>query len=359
MKIRGLTWRAYRIPFRRRFANSREVLTWREGLIVRLAAGEAFGLGEVSPLEPQALSVSRAMLAELEPRLIGRDLQAASAAVAEEGVAAAAVRCGLDIAVCDLMARAAGLSVAAYLGGQPRPVAVNATIALSEPASAAAAALEAVEQGFATIKLKVGMMGSAGAERERVAAVRKAIGARARLRLDANRAWSLEQANATLSALAGFDIEYVEEPVASERAEDLAAVRRTAQIPIAADESLCSLQTAERLLALDAADVWVLKPMVLGGLRPAMAIARLAEQNGVDTVVTTTLDSGVAVAAALHLAAAIGTRRACGLATAALLASGLVAPAQEPRAGMMICPATPGLSVEIDEQEAAPYLEAV
>lgn len=359
MKIRELRSRAYRIPFRGEFTTSREVLAWREGILLEMESDEAVGLGEIAPLTPEALAISRAVLARIGPRLIGLEPAAAARTVTGEGVAFDAVRCGLDIAACDLMARAAGLSVASYLGGQPRPVAVNATIAMSDTASALAAAAQAVAAGFKAIKLKVGMMEDARAERARIAAVREAIGSRVRLRLDANRAWSVPRAISTLAMLADLDIEYVEEPIASTNEKDLAAVRRAGPIAIAADESLCIPGAPGRLLANRAADLWVLKPMLLGGLRPALLLAREAEQSGVEAVVTTTIDSGVAIAAALHLAAAIPARRACGLATAPLLASTLVRPAQTASAGIMVCPDRPGLSVEIDEGEAAPYLEAV
>ncbi len=101
----------------------------------------------------------------------------------------------------------------------------------------------------------------------------------------------------------------------------------------------------------------MLKPMIVGGLRPALQIIDMAVQRHVHTIVTTTIDSGAGIAAALHLAACVEGEMACGLATAELLESDLTSPTPQPHHGHMDCPDTPGLGVAIDEAKAAPYLE--
>ena len=153
----------------------------------------------------------------------------------------------------------------------------------------------------------------------------------------------------------GYRIELVEQPVATEATEELARLRRTSLCRVAADEAVTSLKAGRGLLTAEAADVLVLKPMRLGGLRPALTLAREAAERGVPCVVTTTFDAGIGVAAALHLAAALPSVEALpdpahGLATANHLAADLVAEPPRPRNGAIALPSSPGLGVRLDER---------
>lgn len=144
-----------------------------------------------------------------------------------------------------------------------------------------------------------------------VRAVRDAVGPRVGVRVDANGAWDVDTAVAMITRLAAFDLEYVEQPVAT--LDDLAAVRRRVDVPLAADECVRSLDDARRLRALDAADVIVLKQQPLGGVRAALAVAEAA---GVPAVVSSMMETSVGIAAGVALAAALPELPfACGLAT--------------------------------------------
>jgi o-succinylbenzoate synthase len=362
VKIRRLTWRAYRIPFRRAFVTSGGAQALREGFIVRMEGeGGLYGLGESAPLHSGATRSIGPLLDAVQHRIAGVEADAIPHAIQPLGAsaeAAAAIRCGLDIAACDLLAKEAGVPIAELLGGcRRRLVAVNATIAADRPALAAQSARRAVENGFRCVKVKVGMMRNLAAERELVGAVRAAIGADALLRLDANQAWDRDTAIDYIRELERFGLEFVEQPVAARDLEGLAEVHRTVGTLIAADESVRSPEAAKAIIKAGAADLLVIKPMVVGGLRPAREIIDLAAAMGLESVVTTTIDSGVGIAAALHLAASFAGTRACGLATAELLECDLTSATPQPHDGWMACPDAPGLGVEIDEAKAAPYLE--
>ncbi|MCL4368789.1 MAG: hypothetical protein M1337_06445, partial [Actinobacteria bacterium] len=140
----------------------------------------------------------------------------------------------------------------------------------------------------------------------------------------------------------------------------MARVRSAVGIPIAADEAVGRLEQARRVVAAKAADVLVVKPMLAGGLRPAREIIALAQAAGLGVLVTTTIDSGVGVAAALHLATTLpgpeGTPTlACGLATGRLLVGDLISRPWRVRDGAMRLPAGPGLGVTLDEQQLVRY----
>lgn len=206
-------------------------------------------------------------------------------------------------------------------GSWPAPVrasvAVNALVPAVGAEQAEAVAAAAAAGGFTTVKVKVGDPGDV----DRVAAVRSAIGREGRLRVDANGAWDVASAVAAIAALAPFDLELVEQPVAT--LEELAEVRRRVAVPVAADECVRATGDARRLRRLEAADAVVLKVQPLGGVAAALEVAEAA---AVPALVTSLYESSIGLAAGLALAAALPELPwACGLGTASLFAADVVA----------------------------------
>jgi len=157
--------------------------------------------------------------------------------------------------------------------------------------------------------VKVKMRDAAGLAR--VAAVRDAVGPRVGVRVDANGAWDVDTAVMMITRLARYDLEYVEQPVAT--LDDLARIRRRVDVAVAADECVRTLDDARRLRALDAADVIVVKQQPLGGVRAALDVVDAA---GVPAVVSSMMETSVGIAAGVALAAALPELPyACGLAT--------------------------------------------
>jgi L-alanine-DL-glutamate epimerase-like enolase superfamily enzyme len=175
------------------------------------------------------------------------------------------------------------------------------------------------------------------------------------LRIDANAAWDVPEAIAIIRAAERYQLELIEQPVAAHDLAGMAQVRAAVHTPIAADESVGGPEQAERVIAAGAADILVIKPMMAGGLRRARAIIAQAQLAGLATFVTTTIDTGVGVAAALHLAATLPTPLACGLATSQLLVGDLLVQPMIVRNGALHVPDQPGLGVRIDERQVALY----
>lgn len=359
MKVDHLAWTTYRIPFRQPFITARGAQIERRGVVFQLHTNTGLvGLGEAAPIPgsaPPAWSDVAACLEVVSLSLRGKRLEDVADALGPVAhlhpAALAAIHCGLDTAVCDAWAQTAGLPLATWLRPEAsETVPVNATIARPAAASAAEAAATARASGFPCVKLKVGMASNVGGECERVASVRQALGERLKLRLDVNGAWSVERAIRTIQALAPYDIELVEQPVDGEDIEALRRVRAAVRTPIAADEAVSSVAAAERVLRAGAAQVLVIKPMVVGGLRPARQIIERAEAQGVSCIVTTTLDAGIGAATALHLAATLpAPGLACGLATGSLLTTDLLTTPLTIRDGRMQRPNAAGLGVRLDE----------
>jgi len=178
--------------------------------------------------------------------------------------------------------------------------------------------------GCRTAKVKVADPGETLADAEaRLEAVRDALGPDGRIRIDVNGLWSVDEALAGIPVLdrAAGGLEYVEQPCMA--VEDLAAVRRRVDVPIAADESIRRAADPYRVRELEAADVAVLKVQPLGGVQ---ACLRIAEDIGLPVVVSSALESSVGIAAGVALAAALPELPyACGLATGQLLTDDLVA----------------------------------
>ena len=307
------------LRFRRPVRTAWGELAEREVLELTLTGGDGVaGRGESAPLEPydgvplaiarQALEAYRPVL-ERADELGGARVLEGCRAIADLPQALAAV----DIALWDRAARREGVPVAALLAAAPAAaVTVNATIGATDRAGAASQAFEAARAGFGCVKVKVGVGDDAGRE----AAVRAALGPTVDLRLDANGAWTVEEAVAAIEGLAPAGLELVEEPVHGVR--ELAEVRRAVPVRIAMDETA----DVAGALASGAADAVALKLGRSGGISGLLAAAGLVQATDAEPYVTSTFDGPLGVAAALHAAAALAGGHeaplACGLATLGL-----------------------------------------
>ncbi len=315
----------------RRFAAAQStahgVLEARESIEVTLVDFDgAFGRGEAAPLESfDGVSIERALGALESHRfaLAGVDAVGALDACRAADPLAQALA-AIDVALWDLAGRRAGRPIAALLAPDPAgAVEVNASVADLAVADAASAAAAAVAAGYRTIKLKVGI----GEDLARIRAVRAAIGPAVALRLDANGAWSPEEAERVLNAVGALEL--VEEPVHG--AGELATLRGRVDARIAVDESAGAV-----------ADAVALKLSRSGGITGLLADAARARAAGIDVYLTSTYEGPIGVAAALHAAAALAPLPACGLATLELFEDPSPLPVRD---GAIAVPSGPGLGI--------------
>ncbi len=314
----------YAIAFRWPLATGAGAWTQRRGAWLRLEDGEGrVGYGEAAPLE--RLDAPEALASWLES---GTYRDAA-----------------FDLATLDLEAQRFGRPLAFLLSEAPRSlVTVNALLHSNGVEAGAEEAARAKEAGFRSLKLKVAVE-TPEEDIARILAVRERVGEGLALRLDANAAWDDATALRVLRAVEHCDIEYVENPVAG----DLRAIGRRCNVPVAAD--VRTLAEGWRTVRERGADVLVVKPMALGGLRPARELAVAAIDAGLGAVVTSVFDTAIGVAGALHLAASLpGPERAHGLATVDFLEETPVDGLEPPRAGRITLPKGPGLGVRLRER---------
>jgi L-alanine-DL-glutamate epimerase-like enolase superfamily enzyme len=336
-----LTATAMTFPLRAPFAAGHGTVTDRDLVLVALEAADGLvGYGEaaalesydgVSPTEVRAGLEACAPVLEAYPDAAPiADVLArcAEATVVSQALAA------VDLALWDLAGRRTREPVWRLLGAQrPGPLPVNWTITASDRSGAAHEAAMARAEGYGTVKVKVAIGDDAG----RLAAVRAFGGPDLLIRIDANGAWSVDEAAAALPALEPTRIELCEEPVSG--VEAIRSLWATGQLdyPLALDESAADPDALRR----PAADAICLKIARCGGISGTIETAARARAIGYDVYLASTLDGPLGIAAALHAAAVIQPQRACGLATL-----GLFAERPDPLApvrGSMIVPDGPGL----------------
>jgi L-Ala-D/L-Glu epimerase len=336
--------RRHALRLRQPLQSSYGAVAERELLTVSLTGEDGVtGYGEAAPLQAydgvsiaqveEALERYRPVL-EGAGEMNGAEIVDACRRVEDLPEAFAAI----DLALWDRAGRRTGRSVASLVTDTPsQRVPVNATLTALDRAGAAEQATRAMELGFDCLKVKVGVGDDAG----RVAAVRAAAGPHAALRVDANGAWSVEQAVQSIEALSPVGLELVEEPV-----HGLAAVREVRErvaVRVAIDETAAE----HGALTAGVADAVCLKISRCGGISGLLAAGALVRASGAEVYLASTLDGPLGVAAAVHAAAALASRGplpACGLATLGMF-EGYADPLA-PVDGEIPVPEGPGLGVE-------------
>lgn len=365
-----VSWRSFRVPFAAAAQTSRATLAAREGIIVTVETGDGrVGTGEASPLsdfEGGELGEVASAVEQMAAGILGRgatdcwDGPQLTATVSEASQRVA--RAGIETALADVLAQDQHLPMWKWLAQRSgldltEPVAIpaNALIDGSSPEDVRASVRAAIQLGYRTVKLKVGV--DSATDLHRVAAAREA-GPDVELRLDANGAWDETTAIAVLNACAPHGISLCEQPLDPRRSdviEATARLRKQATIPLALDESCRTLESLHHIIATRAAHAIVIKPMFTG-LKDALEMARIARGAGLPAIVTTTFDTGIGTAMATHLAALLPSPRpACGLATLARLVHSLILSDESVDGPTMHPPAGAGLGVRLDDAALARY----
>jgi len=213
------------------------------------------------------------------------------------------IKGAFDMALYDLLAKEAGLPLYQLLGGgNTREIYTDMTVYLGSPDKMARQALDYKNQGFPTIKIKLGT--TSAEDLERIRSIREVIGLELPIRIDANQGWDTVTAIKTLKALEPYNIEYCEEPIAHWNNTDLRRVRDHSPIPIMADESVFDHRDAFRLASMGACDYFNIKFAKSGGIHNAIKINAIAEAAGIKTQVGCMSESRYALTALCHFVAA-------------------------------------------------------
>ncbi len=265
------------------------------------------GWGEASPLhsivgETQSIVIASSL--ELRHLLLGKDGAEIAERVAEMDDFLphnTTAKSAFDMALYDIAGKAAGMPVYQLLGGSPRPMETDLTIGLCPPKDAGKKAQAVLARGFRIIKVKLGT--NLKDDIRRLTNIREAA-PNATIRIDANQGWDRLTAIKALSAFEELDIEFCEQPVRAHDIKGMREVGGSTTIPVMADESLFSPESAIRLIEEDACPYFNIKLSKSGGIHNALKIAAIAEAAGIKCMVGCMLESPLGLAAAVHFARA-------------------------------------------------------
>jgi o-succinylbenzoate synthase len=334
VKLVGFNLYRFELPFSDPVESKGTLLRHREGLLLELTGeGGVVGRGEASPLP----GFSRETLDEAARQLRGLASSVVGSEITDDWVdpdgafsheldsmnLAPSARFGLELALWDLYAASSGRSLAELVTPRPRETVSVSALISGAPDEALEEARRVRSAAYEAVKLKIGAR-AVEDDVELVHAVSGELGDAVALRLDANRAWSLEEAGRFARGTAGLRFEYVEEPLADPA--QLPSFVGASGVPVALDESLASIEP-EALVEHPYARAVVLKPTLLGGLSRTLRLAKVASRLGMRPVISAAYETGIGTAALVALAAGVGEEEVpAGLDTYSRLAGDVLSP---------------------------------
>ena len=314
----------YRIPLVSPLETSRRTIGHREGLILALITDDYSLFGEAAPLP----GFSKESLPEVKESFVANRSRLLSLMKEGEEYDSSAIRdlppslsFALDSIFFQQKARNKDCSLPSFLFGQTQSrIPVNAVVSLhSEDTIEKTARL--IEAGFSTVKAKVGI--DFGPELKAVRKLRENF-PDLTIRLDANKAWTLDEALENCAGLADLDIEYLEEPLVESSIENWKTLAQNCAVPLAVDESQLRVSWWKKLLPYSS--YLILKPMFKGSFRKIFESRKIANSLDNKIVFTTTFESGIGRYLTAALASGLGdSHTAHGLATGQMLAADFVA----------------------------------
>lgn len=307
-----VSWQSLTLNLRNPFVLSYGATDQRRAFWLRLREDEGWGEGTIPPyyrVDPSAMIACwQAANINERDRSFPASLQEIDPWMSERGLgilpehsgnapkpAPAPARSAIDLALHDRLAKKAGLPLYRFLD-LPRPpaMATSFTISIETPEKMAEMARQIAD--YPIIKLKLG----SDDDESRVRAVREAR-PDAKIRVDANAGWSLEQAIEHLKWLQKYDLELIEQPLPREQLAEMGELQKHTRIPIIADESVQSLGDVEELGAAGVAGI-NLKLMKVGGLGPALRILKRARELKMRIMLGCMIETSLGTTAMAHLA---------------------------------------------------------
>ncbi|GAA0181843.1 dipeptide epimerase [Clostridium sediminicola] len=311
MIIKDIRTEKIYIPLKKPFKTALRTVEVMENIIVKVITNEGvIGYGAAAPTEVITGDTIGSIINGVEH--IKEHLMNRSIEDFEENLSVlngclvgnTSAKAAVDIGLYDLYGKYYKAPLHKLLGNHKKKLHTDITISLNDVEQMAIDSLEAVKEGYQVLKIKVGKDGKK--DLERMKAIRKAVGDKIKLRIDANQGWKPKEAiNAVNNMLnAGVDIEIVEQPVFAKDFEGMKMVTDNVPIPVLADESVFSPEDAVRLINMRAADMINIKLMKTGGIYNALKIVSIAEANGVECMIGSMMESKIGVSAAAHIAGA-------------------------------------------------------
>ena len=322
-----LTYSPYRLKFKYPFATSRQIFKERKGFIIEVSDKAGIkGIGDAAPFElfgSESYEHTEQQLAEFKLKLeLKEDIAKSLKDFLIPYTNFPALRHGVEQAVLSYICNKTKLKINELLGFDiSKEINVNYVIGFYTPKDSAKIAKTAVNEGFNTIKVKLGREKFADDEAV-IKEIRNSTGESINLRIDVNGKWNLSEAIENLNSLAKYSIQYAEEPVSG--LENFISLAGETSIPLAPDESLRTIEDAKVFVDSKVVSYLILKPMMLGGLISTIEIVKLAKKNNITPVITSSLESAIGRVNAVVAAAVTKSGIAHGIGTANLFEKDLM-----------------------------------
>ena len=353
MKVTEFRTHPLRLPYRNPMKTATNYFDTTAGLLVEAITDKGdrgYGYADLFPRTGESILTAQAMIHEvLAPGLMGRDpceVQILLEWMDKKVTGNRRAKAALETALQDLRGKAVNVPVYELLGGAVRrTVSVMKMVGLKEPEGMAEEAIALVREGIKALKLKIGTGWKE--DTERVRQVRKAVGDKIFLKVDANQSYSVQEALRVARAIEEFGVETFEQPVAADDWEGMIRLNQQSPVPIEADQTVRSVADALRAIRLGAASVINTSPQKVGGVSRAKQIADLCEIARIPCILSNVGGSIVGDAAAVQvIAASRSTHLPCEVGEFQRViddpATGL-----EIRNGELHVPTAPGLGVEV------------
>ncbi len=335
----------YTLPLRRRWRSGSQAFEARQGWLLELEDTDGVtGYGDCAPLPSHGTETASAACTSLVsalPGMTGITPEQALERLPAPGTLPAS-RCALETALLDLVAKHQELPLHKWLDPASNSVVrVNAALGTLDD-EVVGRARTVLTQGYRTLKLKVGVV-DPQQEIGQLQLLCDTLPEGVQLRLDANRSWEPVTARSFINQLSGLPIESLEEPLAHPDIEELKQLQGETDITLALDETIAQIAMND-LSQLPPLRRLVLKPMSLGGPLTTLRLGQHARELGIESVITSSVDSAAGVWAATQLAAAMDSpAELChGLGTGDWLQRDLGA-GPKINHGLITIPSTPGL----------------
>lgn len=363
MNIDRLQFREYSLPLKEPIRTAKGTIAERRGFLIWLWDREGrYGVGEAAPLPPFSTETMEDVAGQLQQ--IARQVQEHTPLLSADGsrvsfqelpgATAPSVRFALSIALLDLQGKQTGQTARQLLAGTTADtLALNGLISLMPPEECSRQAARLVNEGFSTLKVKLGHP-SPEEDLRCVEAVAGSVGPGILLRLDPNEAWDFETTVRLGPRLAEFSIEYLEQPLRFESIDSLRTLRESCPIPMALDTLSVGLRDIRTIMTTRLANAVILKPTMLGSLSQITDIVDLTRKRQVKTVFTSTFESVVGLAGVAQVAAVLAPDVTHGLATGDLFARKYLSDHPYRTAnGRLQLPTGAGLSLDVAPEELA------
>ncbi|MEZ0075529.1 mandelate racemase/muconate lactonizing enzyme family protein [Planotetraspora sp. GP83] len=330
-------------------------------VLVKVSADGVHGWGEATPIPAWTYETAESIVTTIDrylaPAILGHpawDLDGVTrlfdrAVNRGFSIGAPLAKCAVDVALHDLLGRAAGVPVG-VLWGQRRAEEIQLAWIVSgqTPVEVAEAVAEGKEAGYRAFKVKIGLHDEE-TDLSVVAAVRDSA-PEAPLWVDANQGYTCDAALRLAGRLLDLGVTAFEQPLPANDVAGLRRLRGSSPLPVALDESLRHPTDLATFVKLGAIDVAIAKVQRSGGLTLSRRLCQLAEDSGVRLMGSGLTDSDLGLAASLHLFAAHGITGPVDLNGRQFIASPYASGTTvKLAAGVAEVPTSPGLGVEVDE----------